>query len=530
MADHQGTRTVIRRRVFRGAASNTLGQVAALLILFALTPVILDRVGVSGYGLWALVGSIAAYGALLDLGIGSAIVKYTAEFRARADTASGTGLIATALRVYLVLGAIAVVCGVVLAPIIPVLINIRPADRPTASLLVLMTGLNVGISIASAPATSVLLGLQRFDLYNVVSTGGTVLWAIGTVLILQAGGGVVGMVALNIPVTLAMRFVCIEFIRRTAPDLPFGYAGASRAVARRVLGYSWSIFASDISTLLQKKSDELVIGTFLSVAAVTPYSLARRLSEVAHVLTNQFVRVLLPLASELDAGEDRSRLIELYLVSTRLTVAIFASIGLGLVVLAGQVMLVWVGPGYDEAIPIVAILTTASLLLTSQWPAGSILQGMARFQPVAVTSVVSGLVNLALSIILVGRLGIVGVAWGTFVPTAVETIGFVLPYTMWVLRVSPWRALRETWLPALAPAVPAGLVLLLLREVVAPQSLIAVGLTGACGTATYAIAYLALPATSIERLVLLEAGRDAISMLARLRVRYLAPSGRRHDR
>jgi O-antigen/teichoic acid export membrane protein len=52
----------------------------------------------------------------------------------------------------------------------------------------------------------------------------------------------------------------------------------------------------------------------------------------------------------------------------------------------------------------------------SQWPANSILQGMARHQPLVTISVVTALANLLLSIALVTPSGLAGVALGTLIP------------------------------------------------------------------------------------------------------------------
>jgi O-antigen/teichoic acid export membrane protein len=521
MTLEQETGLNLRRRMVRGTASNAAGQVIGLVTIFLLTPYILDRVGVTGYGLWILIGSFVSYGALLDLGIGSAVIKFIAEFRARREADRMRVLLATVLRLYLGLGLAVLVLSVVLARFFADLIRVDPSQQGTASLLVLLMGLNLAVSIASAPAMSVLAGLQRFDLYNLVTTGGSLIWTLGTVVVLAAGFGVVGMVALTIPITMLGRVISVRLIRRIAPDVRFGYSGASRAMARTVVGFSSGVLAAHFSGILQKMTDEIVIGVFAAVSLVTPYALGRKLAEIAHVMTDQLLRVLLPVASELHAAEDRGRLVTLYLVSTRLTAAIFLSIGLVVVILAGQILGAWVGPGFEDAVPVITILTLAGFLVTTQWPAGAILQGMGRFRLVAISSLASGIVNLGLSIVLVQRMGIVGVALGTLLPTAAEAMGFVLPYTMWVLGVSPRRALREVWLPALLPGIPAAIVLYALRELAAPRSLLEVGVVAACGGLTYALVYISLEVTHTERAALIDAGRQALEVGRRLQARRL---------
>jgi O-antigen/teichoic acid export membrane protein len=511
MAADAAREVLIRARVFRGAASNMAGQAIVVLTAFVLTPYILEQIGPTGYGLWVLVGSLAAYGDLFDLGISSGVVKYVAQYRAQGDRPAERAVLASALRLYAGLGLLAIAVSIVIAPLVPRIFNVPSEDRSTASLLVVLAGLNLAVSIVSAPALSILTALQRFGLSNLVRTGALLLSAIATVIVLEAGGGVVGMVAVTIPVTLLMRFVCIRLIRVSAPDLAFGYRGASRAATRQLLTFGGGIFASQISDLLQRKSDELVVALSLSVSAVTPYALGRRVSELPHLVTNQFVRVLLPIAAEMHAIQDVDRLRTLYVVASRVTIAIFTPIGLSVALLAQQIIDVWVHSGYEEAVPIVVILTMASYLVTSQWPAGAILQGMGKIRLIALSSVASGIANVALSIVLVQRLGLIGVAIGTLLPSAVEAIGVVLPYAMVTLRVPIRTALVEIWLPALLPALPAGFIILALREAFAPTSVLGLAFVMLAGASVYLGGYLIVPATVIERGMVIDAIRKAAS-------------------
>src|SRR5688572_2961952 len=98
MAADAAREVLIRARVLRGAASNMAGQAIVVLTAIVLTPYILEQIGPVGYGLWVLVGSLAAYGDLFDLGISSAVVKYVAQFRAGDDRAMERAVLASALR------------------------------------------------------------------------------------------------------------------------------------------------------------------------------------------------------------------------------------------------------------------------------------------------------------------------------------------------------------------------------------------------------------------------------------------------
>jgi O-antigen/teichoic acid export membrane protein len=499
MAPDTAKDAVIRHRVSRSTASNFIGKLITLGAGFVLTPFILHQLGATHYGLWALVGSVVAYGSLLDLGIAGAVIKYVAEYRATGEHDQAHSLVATALRLYALLGLIAVALSVVLALLFPHLFNVLPHERAMATALVLLAGISVGISIPCTLSVAVLRGLQRFDLVNLISSIGTLLSLTAIVAVLLLGGGVLGMVVVNIPVVLVMQGVSIRFINRTAPELRFGWRGAKRSWVRTILSFSSSLFVIDLATRLQTKTDEMVIGAFLPISSITPYSLALRLSEIAQILADQFIKVLLPLASELHAEDDRSRLRSLYIASTRLTLAICLPVGCVLVILARAILGVWVGESYTHHAHLVAILTLASLIVTSQWPAGAILQGMARHRLLAVTSTCSALANLALSIALLHPFGLTGVALGTLIPTATECLGFILPYATRVIGVSATEALKEIFLPALLPAIPLVILLYVLQQAIEPSSLLSIMVMAGSGVLVYMLGYLSVGASQVER-------------------------------
>ena len=65
-----------------GAALNYVVIMLHTAVGLLYTPYMLRMMGQSEYGLYSLVASVIAYLTVLDLGLGNAIVRYTAKFRA----------------------------------------------------------------------------------------------------------------------------------------------------------------------------------------------------------------------------------------------------------------------------------------------------------------------------------------------------------------------------------------------------------------------------------------------------------------
>jgi O-antigen/teichoic acid export membrane protein len=355
--------------------SNYAGQIYTVGIWFFLTPFLLHQLGPSAYGLWVLVGSVVTYGSLLDFGIASAVTKYVAEYHARGQIEQAQRLVATALWLFAGLGLIVISLGAILAPFFPVLFNVPLDQHATTIRLVLLSGLGAGIALPSATSFAVLRGLQRFDLLGLITFIGMSLFTMTTVSVVLLGWGLLGMVAVNIVTSLLMQIPTLWLIHQIAPELHFGWRGADHRLVRTVASYSSALFVINIAGKLKTKTDEIVIGAFLPIASITPYSIARRLSEMPLILTNQFMKVLMPLAAQLHAENDYARLRALFLTSTRLTLATFLPIACSVVILARPFLIIWVGSAYVDSTNLVLILTIASLMDIILWPAGSILQG-----------------------------------------------------------------------------------------------------------------------------------------------------------
>jgi O-antigen/teichoic acid export membrane protein len=497
--DRSRVRESIIHQLLRSAVSNYFGRFINVGVWLLLTPFVLDRLESTLYGLWLLVGSVMAYGSLLDFGIAGAITKYVAEYRAKGQSKEAQQLVGTALVTYLVLGSIALAISIIVAPLFSRIFNVPPENHSTAMWLVILAGLGTGVAIPSNSTSAVLRGLQRFDILNLLGVISTLLLAGSMVVVLLLGGGVIGVAATGVAVNLLMLAPSIWIIHRIAPDLRFGLVSGNRQMLSTLTSFSSSMFMLRIGGHLDTKTDEIVIGVFLPVSAVTPYNLARRLSALPQMLTEQFLTLLLPLASQLHAENDQARLRSLYIISTRLTLAIFLPVGVSLIFLSGPFLTVWVGEAFADYAHLVIILSLASMIDTSTWPAGSVLQGMGLPRFSGVMSIISGVSNLILSLVLVQKIGLTGVALGKLLPTCIVCLGFVHPYVIRMLRIRLGEVFRLVILPALIPIAPAGVGMYILSQMLALTSILPILLVAASGSLIYLAVYLWMGANEFER-------------------------------
>lgn len=482
----------LQRYVLTGTAANYAGQLVTLTVWFFLTPFILHRVGVTQYALWVLVASILAYGRLFDLGIADAVIKYTAEHRAKGDDRAASELIATALWLYIAIGIVISIAVYFLAPSIVGVFNVPPGEQDTARALVRVTAVAVAVELPAATAFAVLQGLHRFDLSNLIGSIAMLGLAAATVTVLLLGGGVVALAAVTIPMTLLWQVPAVIAIHRIAPGMRFGLRGAQRRHVRAVASFSGALVGISLADTIKTKSSEIVIGAALPVAAVAPFSLARRLSELPEMLTYQFAKVLMPLSSHLHAGGEAQLLRGIFVTATRVTIGMFCAIAVPMALLADRLLAAWVGDVYAKDADVLVILIFAGLAKATMFPTLLMLQGMDRHRPLMFFALGSAALNLVLAISLVGPLGVTGVAWATLIATGLEVL-VAVPFALHVNGVSPWAFVGAAVVPSLVAAVPAVATTLLLVHVADPTALWSLGLSAGFSVLVFAAAFLAMP-------------------------------------
>ena len=94
-----------------GALLNYIIILMNVLVGLLYTPFMLRTMGQSEYGLYSLVASVISYLTILDLGLGNAVVRYTAKFRAEKKIEEQYEMFGMFFVMYIVIGFVALAAG-----------------------------------------------------------------------------------------------------------------------------------------------------------------------------------------------------------------------------------------------------------------------------------------------------------------------------------------------------------------------------------------------------------------------------------
>jgi O-antigen/teichoic acid export membrane protein len=356
----------------------------------------------------------------------------------------------------------------------------------TARWLLLMVGASVSLSFPLGVFSGTLEGLQRFYLLNFTNITSTLLRAVLIVIALRQGHGLLAVAFITVMMPLLAGVINAMAVFRHL-RLRLGTSYVSRASLRKIISYSGTTFIIIVGGRLRFKTDALVIGTFVSTAAVTYFTIGSRLVDYASEVVSSLAQIFIPMSSQSQAKGDIDGLRKIFVVGNRACAFIIFPVTAVLTILGKSLIEVWVGAKYvPTSYPVLLVLLYPMTLMLAQSASGRTLWGMAKHRTWAWVVLAEGISNLVLSVILVRPYGIMGDAIGTAIPLTCSMIFFLPLHLCRLLGIKLRTYLYRAFALPLALCAPLVAVLMLMQRWFVPHRLREIMLQGIIAGAVYA--------------------------------------------
>lgn len=461
--------TGIRRSIVRNTAWNYGGFAVNLAVSLLLFPAAISQMGEAATGIWLLIGSVSGYMGLLQLGLAPAMAQYAAAHIATRDDAALARTVSTALVLVVGLGSLALLA----LPLIPWMLEVFsiPAELTDEARVAFTLGIvGVPMQMPGHVFNAVLGASQRQDRCTQVWMVSLLGKLIGIALLLALGYGLAEVMWLETGLIVVTGVLLAGFAFRAAPQLRVGRQHVTVSNVRELTALGGWMFLNALSSSLIEQTDRIVIGLFLTVEAVTYYSAAWKLYMLVYSVSTTLVQAVWPVAAGLHAAGDRASLQHLWLRMTKYTAALTWPLAWSLGLAAGPLLHVWVGESFSAHYAVVQVLVGTFIVTAHNHAAFAVLGAMRRVGPIVQRySVPQAILNLVLSLWLVGPLGILGVALGTMLPAVLLEYAF-LTFVMRELGLGWGDVWREVVWPTLGPALTAFLPTVVAFVALGPQS------------------------------------------------------------
>jgi O-antigen/teichoic acid export membrane protein len=415
-----------------------------------MTPFILHKIGIAGYGTWAVFLALNGLTSLADLGLVGTLSKFVAEYYARRDFHALSRLMNSGLALFLLLD-IAITCALWAATPLLTDMLFRGSSVSKGELVFLFRCFQIVIAanILNQLFGSVTGGLQRLDLLHMLGTANVIMNAAFAALFLLKGEGLLGLIKGYVIAAIITTIANYLLVCKLLPEIRFNPFRFDKDEARKMFGYSLRLYFTQAAVAVHNQIEKFLLASLVSVAAVGWYDIA---GDVALKLRGVISLILTPVmaaASELDALGDEVRLQELYHRAHKYLAIVGVPSVFYVSAVSSRFVELWLGPNMRMIAWPLSVLLAVNFFNLASGPGFLILSGRGNLRPGIQSAIVGIVSNILLSSALIYKFGFSGAVMGTTGALILASTFYIVVFHQ-ITHYSLTRVLLEAYLKPVA--------------------------------------------------------------------------------
>ena len=428
--DLEAKRSISRyKKIIFSVFSSGISKFLSIIFLLVSTPLLYNHLGPERFGLWMAISSTVAMLGFADIGIGSGLMNAVSASYGKENFTEIRKVIGIG---FCLLGVIAVAIIAIFFVVNP-FIDWASLFNVTSPVAISEVGPSIAIcivffalSIPSGLIFKVLMGLQMGGIANLWISAGSILGFLGVLGVVYLGYGLPSLAAaFSIPPVIIGVAATIITLNKKRYLFPV-FVGVEKTQISKLSKMSGLFFVLQISGLIAFQSDNLIIAHYLGASEVTVYAISLKLFSIPAILASFYLNAIWPAYAEAHSRGDKEWVRTAFYKSLGYSAVFIIPLSTLILIFGKFILKKWVGEAMDPPLTLMAGLYIWSILTVLGGNFAALLNGLniLRFQ--MFVSLSMALVNLIISIYLVGIIGISGVVWGSvislilinYIPTA----------------------------------------------------------------------------------------------------------------
>lgn len=412
--------------LLRNSLWNLSGSAVPMVVALATVPLLIHSLGVEGFGIVTLVGSVIGYFGVLDINLSAGSIKYLAEHHAANDRERFAETFWFGTLFYGALGLLGAF-GIFFAAdmLVARFFEVSPEMRQATITSFQLAGLGFALTQAQNYLLVVPQALQRYDRSAQSEAFFGVLVNLASVAAAVGGAGIVGVIIARVCVS-ALNVLYLAWLIRSF-DISLEMRWPRPDVRKALTSFSAYAYLSKIASTLHQHADKVIVGAIAGPVALTFYTVPVTLAGRILGLTYRLSSVIYPRASALAGAGRINELRPVYLGVTRYVTYINLA-ALGVIVLAGDEFLRrWVGEEFiSQGYPVLVLMTLALLVDSLTNVPSLVNDALGHPRVTGRFALANGLCGVAMVYLGTHFGGIVGAASGHLISSLVLGVGFLL--------------------------------------------------------------------------------------------------------
>ena len=382
-----------------------------IFVGIGLTPLILDSLGKSEYGLYMLVGALIGYLALLDFGLTPTTVRFVSKYRHENNKDKEESFIATNLGIYAGVSILIVLIGLVFYSTIDYYFdNLSANELQLFKVMYLIMLLNLIWGMIRGALVGIIMAYEQFNFPKILNYCRIILRAITIIIVLKSGGKALGIVIIDTVFNLLILLSYYGFIRFKL-TIKFNFRKFNKKFINKIYSYSIWIFLGILMDQLYWRSGQTILGIKSTTEEIAVYAIGMLFISYYMTMSSAISGLFLPKATKMFVNKSSNiELSNLMVKVGRIQWFVISNMLFGFLFFGKQFIQLWIGDGYEDSW-IIAIIIMFTLTIPSLQNVGNIILEAYNLHVRKIQVNTSfAIVSVAVAVFLVDYYGGIGIA------------------------------------------------------------------------------------------------------------------------
>ena len=408
-----------------------VGAILSYIILFVsniisivYTPFLLRHLGQSEYGIYSIMSNFIAYLNLLDLGLGNAMVIYMSKSLVNDTKEEQAKNIGMFLKIYLILGAIVLIGGIILYFLIDPLFSsgMTALEIHKSKIMYLILLVPMVLSFPFGVFNSIITINEKYIFQKVLNLIRILIVPLIMIPLLLNGYKSITYVLITSIVTVLIYLVNYIYCKSKI-KIKVIFDKIDKKVFKLLFNYSVFIFIAMIVEKVNTSIDYILLGALSGTVAVSIYQIGAQFTTLYISFSTSISSVMLPRVSKIVEEKDsKTKLDNLFIKVGRIQYLILALIMTGFILFGKEFITLWVGNEFAGSYYIALVLMIPYTVPLIQNLGITILQAKNLHKFRSICYAIIALLNLIISIILIKIFGGIGASIGTAIAIIIGNI------------------------------------------------------------------------------------------------------------
>lgn len=483
---------ISKKLVIINSASSLITRLLSIFALIWVQQYLLERIAVEEYSLLPVIYSLMVLFPIFTLVLSSGILRYVTAAYADGREEDITQIVSTMFPLLCLGSLFLFAVGGTLAWYIDEILRIEPEYVDDVRIMLLLIILLETVRLPMQAFSSGLYVNQRFVLENLINISCECLrLAILFILLLGISVSVVSVVVASVVGGFVQIVILLIVSRRLVTSQRFDMSKFKWSIAKELTNFGgWSSLYG-LAGMIRKAADPIILNRFSTPLDVTCFHLGALIPNRLEVLVNNsFLQAVSPVVVGLHVERQDEKLKKIYLRLGRLAMWGMLLVIAPFLVHYEQIVTLYVGTTYLSAGTVLFLLLACYPIVYGNILHSVLADAKLRMRPMAIRETVSAVVNVSLTLVLVGyyQLGAIGAATATFIVYGLGSILLFWPFGKGMVDATWSEIWDDILLPGILPFISGLLSMKLLTMFYPVESWATIAVNAMMGASVYLVA------------------------------------------